>query len=128
VALLLKHWPIILALIGFAFIGAGIYDLRHKASMVPGLQTQVSQYKQAYTDESKAFQACESLRSIEQQQAIKSADDAEKSCQSRIAEARRSSVRIREITNEAPTLDQNGMPVRELYDPGELRDALGAAR
>jgi hypothetical protein len=77
-----------------------------------------------------SFRAAEGVRKAETTQARAAVDEGEKLCDARVAEARRSSAAIRAIVTKEPRRDPQGCPIRELVDPGSLRDALqaGAAR
>ena len=74
--------------------------------------------------EKAAFDESERLRSEENDEARVALSEAEQSCTTRLAEARRSAAAIRSIVTEETRRDQNGCPVRGVVDPGRLRDAL----
>ena len=135
VSFLIKAAPYIAA---FAVIfGAGVYT-SHKAPFF-GSDATVSrltkdrdvQKAQALTNwrawkaEKGAFDQSEALRGQEGSQAVRAVTQAVQACDARVATARRSTAAIAAITGKAPTYDANSCPVRELVDPGRLRDALG---
>lgn len=71
-----------------------------------------------------SFRSSEANRKVEQDRAVDSVEDERKACTARIAEARRSARVIETIVTKEPTYDANRCPVRELVDPGQLREAL----
>lgn len=71
-----------------------------------------------------SFRSSEANRKMEQDRAVDSVDLERKACTARIAEARRSARVIETIVTKEPTYDANRCPVRELVDPGQLREAL----
>lgn len=74
----------------------------------------------------KIFEQSEGLRRQEAGAVDSDFRIARAQCDSEIAAARSSARVIERIVTKAPTYDQNHCPVRELVDPGQLRDALGA--
>lgn len=71
-----------------------------------------------------SFRKSEDNRKVEQDRAVDSVDLERKACTARVAEARRSARVIETIITKEPTYDANLCPVRELVDPGQLRQAL----
>lgn len=72
-----------------------------------------------------SFRAAESTRVRERGVAQAAANNLIQQCAARVEEARRSARVIERIVTKEPTYDENRCPVRELVDPGQLRDALG---
>lgn len=73
-----------------------------------------------------SFRSAETLRAGETASARAAAASMLQQCDARIAEARRSARVIERIVTKEPTYDENRCPVRELVDPGLVRDALSA--
>jgi hypothetical protein len=71
-----------------------------------------------------SFIAAETLRAGEAATARAASASQIQQCAARVAEARASARAIETIVTREPTYDQNRCPVRELVDPGQLRDAL----
>lgn len=74
-----------------------------------------------------SFRSAEATRVREQGVAQAAANNLIQQCAARVEEARRSARVIERIVTREPTYDENRCPVRELVDPGQLRDALGPA-
>jgi hypothetical protein len=73
-----------------------------------------------------SFHAAETVRRIETRQAIAAVEAGAAQCSARVAEARRASLAIHALTTKEPAYDADHCPVRSMYDPDRLRDALGA--
>lgn len=71
-----------------------------------------------------AFGLSEGRRKTETRQARDAVGQAAAACDTRVAEARRSSRAITALITKEPAHDPQGCPVRQLLDPGQLRDAL----
>lgn len=71
-----------------------------------------------------SFRSSEAARKGDQHAAAAAVTAANQACDTRLAEARRSTKVIERIVNAPAKLDASGCPVRGLVDPGELRDAL----
>ena len=71
-----------------------------------------------------SFRASEQARGRERTTAQAAANNLIEQCGARVEEARRSARVIERIVTREPTYDENRCPVRELVDPGSLRDAL----
>ena len=71
-----------------------------------------------------SFRSSEAARQGDQLAAAAAVTEANRSCDKRLAEARRSTKVIERIVNAPSKSDGSGCPVRSLVDPGELRDAL----
>lgn len=74
-----------------------------------------------------SFRSAEDARLREQGVAQAAANSLIEQCGARVEEARRSARVIERIVTREPTYDENRCPVRELVDPGSLRDALSPA-
>ena len=75
-----------------------------------------------------AYDASEDIREEEQDQAEADVRAAGRSCDARVAEARRATLAIRNLVNQEPARDPvTQCPAREFYDPRELRDAIQTA-
>lgn len=72
-----------------------------------------------------SFRSAEATRVREQGVAQAAANSLIQQCAARVEEARRSARVIERIVTKEPTYDADRCPVRELIDPGQLRDALG---
>jgi hypothetical protein len=70
------------------------------------------------------LKASESLRASEYAVATKAASEAETACSLRVAQALKTSVRIRTIVQKPVNLDATNCPLRPIVPAGELRDAL----
>lgn len=73
-----------------------------------------------------SYRSSEGLRDAERATAAAAMAEADRACLARVAEARRSARAIKEIVNAPVPTDDAGRPGRQLFDPGVLRDALGA--
>lgn len=73
-----------------------------------------------------SYEAQKAIRAQEQVAATNAVTEANKSCQARVDQARRSAKAIKEIVYVEPKRDAAGCPVRSLVDPDRLRDAIGA--
>ncbi|MEG1028602.1 MAG: hypothetical protein RSE34_00800 [Brevundimonas sp.] len=71
-----------------------------------------------------AFEKSEGLRRQEAGAVDSDFRIARAQCDAEISAARSSARVIERIVTKAPTYDQNHCPVRELVDPGQLRDSL----
>lgn len=70
--------------------------------------------------------ASEQLRSTEADAAMASLEAAEARCHDRIQRAVDGARAVREIVYERVEVDSNNCPVRDVFEPGQLRDAIGA--
>lgn len=60
------------------------------------------------------------------QTAVDDSNDTAAACEARLAEARRSSVVLRNLLNQEVPRDPQGCPVRAMLDPDGVREAIGA--
>lgn len=60
------------------------------------------------------------------QTAVDDSNDSAAACEARLAEARRSSVALRNLLNQEVPRDPQGCPVRAMLDPDGVREAIGA--
>lgn len=68
--------------------------------------------------------ASESLRVKEGREAVAAVNATAAACDGRVARARAAASAIRSIVTQEPRYDASHCPVRQLVDPGQLRDAL----
>lgn len=80
------------------------------------------------TAQRTAFDESERLRGAETAEARTALAEAAGQCEARVASARKSAAAIAAIVTKEPRRDPQGCPVRQLVDPGQLRDALAPAR
>lgn len=121
---------------GLGFAAAESYEhvapwgLQHKRSAAEANAKAWEKSSDAWSRNAQGWEAgfhkAEGLRASETTQARTAVDEGEKLCDARVAEARRSSAAIRAIVTKEPRRDPQGCPIRELVDPGSLRDALQA--
>lgn len=72
-----------------------------------------------------SFRKAEGLRVEEGKQARRSADQATRACDARVATARRSAVAIQSIVTKEVQYDASRCPVRAVVGADELRNAVG---
>lgn len=100
-------------------------------AQVAALEADVATWSKSSADWQRAaggwessFRASEAARGRERSTAQAAANSLIEQCGARVEEARRSARVIERIVTREPTYDANRCPVRELVDPGSLRDAL----
>lgn len=128
--LLRPFWPwIAVAALG-AFLGyfAPIVGHRHQIVKAEAQaliwERNANSYKATAEKWKAVFEEAEALRREELGAVDSDFRIARAQCDAEISAARSSARVIERIVTKAPTYDQNRCPVRELVDPGQLRDAL----
>lgn len=128
--------PLIIRLAGLAAVLAlvgGVYSAgvsAGKAKIIPdrdNWRTTARGYlawAKAWED---SFHQAEALRGRERAKAIDAASAAARTCDARVATARRSAAAIQSIVTKEVRYDESRCPVRAVVGAGELRDALGLA-
>lgn len=123
-------WPWILCAFLGAFLGYHAPIVGHRAQIVKAealaLQWEqtAGRYKTTAENWKKAFDKSEGLRRQETGAVDSDFRIARAQCDAEISAARSSARVIERIVTKAPTYDPNRCPVRELVDPGQLREAL----
>lgn len=117
-----------------AVAGAALYHFLPAwgvRAQVTALEADVATWSKSSADWQRAaggwessFRASEAARGRERSTAQAAANSLIEQCGARVEEARRSARVIERIVTREPTYDANRCPVRELVDPGSLRDAL----
>jgi hypothetical protein len=112
---------------GVAFL-AGQHDGKAKMSADrDAWRRTAGQYLASAKDWEKSFRSSEKIRGQERTEAIQAVNDAGRTCDARVAAARRSTAAIQSIVTKEVRYDESRCPVRAVVGSGELRDALGLA-
>lgn len=74
-----------------------------------------------------SFRAAEKARGLERDAARDAVTEAGRTCDARVATARRSAAAIQSIVTKEVRYDENRCPARAVIGAGELRDAVGLA-
>lgn len=104
--------------------GRTINELRAEVS---DLESDLGNARATITQRDSELDAAESLRASEADAAVASLEAAEARCHDRIERAVEGARAVREIIYEPVEVDANNCPVRAVFEPGELRNALGAS-
>lgn len=73
-----------------------------------------------------SFRKAEAYRAQEHAAAVAAVNQAQAACDARVAQARKSALAIHNLVTKEVPRDPQGCPVRQLVDPRELRNAIGA--